>query len=100
MFLCGQCHALIEQNDCKDERCPECGKNSLVKLNICKRDTGIDESGPPPWEYVCHRCRSFFRVPVPRGPDEAKQINCPDCGGKNIERFNATCLEDIEHAFG
>ena len=46
------------------------------------------ESGPPPWEYVCHQCEALFELPAPRGPTEEKEARCLECGSKDIERLN------------
>ena len=103
LFLCQQCHTLLEleRHSMTDgAKCTGCGSNNVVKLNVSRKNGVIDESGPPPWEYVCHQCNTFFREPVPCGPDEAKNIKCPECGNKDVERFRVCCLEDIEHPFG
>ncbi len=100
-LLCQQCHALVELElpPADGVKCT-CGNNNLVRLNLSPKNGDIDRTGPPPWEYVCQKCNTYFCVPVPRGPDEAQRITCPDCGGKDIERFHVCRLEDIEHAFG
>lgn len=102
LFLCQQCHTLLELETHAQRdglKCSDCG-SSLVKLDVSRKNGAIDESGPPPWEYVCHQCKTFFREPVPHGPDEAKNIKCPECGNKDVERFRVCCLEGIEHPFG
>ena len=40
------------------------------------------------WEYLCHQCEAQFELPVPRGPKEEKERDCPRCGSRDIERLN------------
>jgi len=41
------------------------------------------------WWLACHQCKSKFEAPVPRGPREEKELSCPVCGSKSIERTEA-----------
>jgi len=41
------------------------------------------------WELTCRQCDSKFELPVPRGPREEKELKCPRCGSKQIERIEA-----------
>ena len=41
------------------------------------------------WELTCRLCKSNFEVPVPRGPREEKELKCPKCESKYIERIEA-----------
>jgi rRNA maturation endonuclease Nob1 len=41
------------------------------------------------WELNCHQCKSNFEVPVPFGPREERELKCPHCGSKDIERIEA-----------
>lgn len=41
------------------------------------------------WELICHQCKSNFEVPVPFGPGEERELECPHCGSKDIERREA-----------
>jgi DNA-directed RNA polymerase subunit RPC12/RpoP len=41
------------------------------------------------WELTCSQCKSNFEGPVPRGPREEKELKCPKCGSKYIERIEA-----------
>ena len=47
------------------------------------------------WEYECHRCKSTFKVPVPRGPSEEKQIKCPQCGSMDITRETIESMDPV-----
>ena len=40
------------------------------------------------WDYLCHQCEFRFEMPVPRGPTEEKERECPRCGSRDIERLN------------
>ncbi len=93
-YMCNQCQALFELPepldlpDERDTKCPECGSTNIERLHICSVDVCLDESGPPPWEYVCYQCKSYFQIPVPRGPAEEKETKCPECGSGDIERVD------------
>jgi predicted Zn-ribbon and HTH transcriptional regulator len=39
------------------------------------------------WELTCRQCKFNFEVPVPRGPREEKELKCPKCESKYIERI-------------
>jgi rRNA maturation endonuclease Nob1 len=41
------------------------------------------------WELTCRQCTSKFEAPVPFGPREEKELECPHCGSKDIERVEA-----------
>jgi rRNA maturation endonuclease Nob1 len=41
------------------------------------------------WELTCRQCKSNFEAPVPFGPREEKELECPHCGSKEIERVEA-----------
>ena len=105
-YLCDKCQTLFELSvednpvEGKAAKCTDCGSTDVQKLNVCSLNMHIDTSGPPPWEYICHQCNVFFEVPVPHGPDEAKQIKCPECGSQDIERVNVVTLELLEHPCG
>jgi len=45
------------------------------------------------WELTCHECKSSFEVPVPSGPREEKELECPHCGSKDIGRMEASNQE-------
>jgi len=104
--LCNQCAELFELPEPhgatgeKEAKCPECGSTDIVRLNVRTLSVRIDEIGPPPWEYVCYKCKTWFELPVPHGPDEEKEAKCPECGSTHIERLNVCSLECIEHPFG
>ena len=62
-------------------------------------NTGADDTSPDDiimWEYECHQCQSKFKVPVPRGPAEEKQIRCTKCGSMDITREN---IDDMQVVF-
>ena len=40
------------------------------------------------WEFECHHCQTKFETSPPRGPKEEREIKCPYCGSKEIERLN------------
>jgi rRNA maturation endonuclease Nob1 len=42
------------------------------------------------WELTCHQCKSNFEVPVPFGPREEKELECPYCGSKDIGKMEAS----------
>jgi len=41
------------------------------------------------WELSCRQCKSNFEVPAPFGPREERELKCPHCGSKHIERIEA-----------
>jgi DNA-directed RNA polymerase subunit RPC12/RpoP len=45
------------------------------------------------WELTCHQCKSKFEVPAPFGPREERELNCPRCGSKDIERMEALATD-------
>jgi len=42
------------------------------------------------WELTCHQCKSNFEVPVPFGPREERELECPHCRSKDIGRIEAS----------
>jgi DNA-directed RNA polymerase subunit RPC12/RpoP len=82
-YLCNRCQEwfeLLGPHHAEEARCPRCSSEDVREVNAC----GV-ETGPPPWEYVCHQCGGRFRVAAPRGPSEEKEIRCPGCESRNIE---------------
>ena len=49
---------------------------------------------PLMWEFDCHHCKNKFETNVPRGPKEEREIKCPHCGSKTIERLNVGNLAE------
>jgi rRNA maturation endonuclease Nob1 len=45
------------------------------------------------WEYECHQCQLRFKVPVPHGPTEEKNIKCTGCGSTDITREKTYNME-------
>ena len=61
--------------------------------------TAVGDSCPLPgaalmWEFDCHSCKTKFETNVPRGPKEEREIKCPHCGSKEIERLNVGNLAE------
>jgi rRNA maturation endonuclease Nob1 len=53
---------------------------------------GVTENKPElkalTWEVKCRQCLSKFEVPVPKGPRDEKELKCPRCGSKELERLD------------
>lgn len=102
-LLCNSCKKLLEPEDLKRSKinwkCPVCGSEDIRELKVFSSGDE-NNGGPPPWDFVCEKCLVYFQFPVPRGPDEARQIVCPECKSKNITRHNACTLDSYEHACG
>jgi len=91
--ICYKCRAQFELSESqasqggKGAECPECRSRDIqiVYAPSCSIDTP-GEIKMLMWEYLCHNCRAQFELPVPRGPKEEKETECPNCGSKNIQR--------------
>ena len=70
--------------------CHDCDRNAGKTTSTADIDDMIM------WEYECHQCKSRFKVPVPRGPTEEKQMKCIICKSMNITREK---LDNMEVAF-
>jgi Zn finger protein HypA/HybF involved in hydrogenase expression len=46
------------------------------------------------WEFECRHCKSNFVTPVPRGPREERELQCPSCKSKDLKRLNAGNLQE------
>ena len=82
-YLCNQCQELFDllgAHNSDKARCPRCSSNDVQELIACSLETG-----PPPWEYLCHQCGGGFLIAAPRGPSEEKKIRCPRCGSGKLE---------------
>jgi len=42
------------------------------------------------WDLTCRQCKSNFEVPVPFGPTEEKELECPHCGSRDVGRIDAS----------
>ena len=45
------------------------------------------------WELECKQCQAKFEQPVPKGPEEERNIKCPQCGSKDIKNRSLCSLE-------
>ena len=89
VYKCNECQALFalpEPADDAERKCPECGSDSVERLEVSSCSTC--PIGPPAWQYKCHDCEYEFQMPVPRGPAEERSRTCPKCHSQNIERLS------------
>jgi len=99
MYLCRQCKALLDlsvQSDSEEEseaKCPECGSVYIDRFPSWAPVGYNVVEGPAMWEYTCNQCKTVFKLPVPNGPLEEKEIKCPECRSMHIERLTALAFE-------
>jgi DNA-directed RNA polymerase subunit RPC12/RpoP len=99
-WLCTACENIFEGDTALESlSCPKCQGIDVQKLNVLTSDA-VDANGPPAWEFICQVCKSYFEAPVPRGPDEAKNIRCPGCKSRILRRYNAMTIECYVHSHG
>ncbi|MDD5701480.1 MAG: hypothetical protein PHU23_05455 [Dehalococcoidales bacterium] len=77
---CGEIFEIVELPHPAKSNCPRCASEDCEEYNACSL-----EICPPPWVYQCQQCRARFRVTAPRGPDEAKAIQCPACRSSDVK---------------
>jgi putative FmdB family regulatory protein len=77
---CGEIFEILQRFQNTGLACPKCQSEDLTEYNFCTL-----EVGPPPWKYQCRNCNSEFLITAPRGPDEAKAVNCPVCRTKDLK---------------
>ena len=99
IYLCSQCKALFESPvlldpaEGKGAECPYCRSRNVEELNIGSCPLAPPASEILTWEFLCHQCETRFETSVPRGPREEKEIKCPECGSKDIERVDICSFE-------
>ncbi|MBN1191243.1 MAG: hypothetical protein JXA46_15920 [Dehalococcoidales bacterium] len=82
-YLCRQCSEQFDLlGECRTEKpaCPRCSSPDIDEYVACQIAVG-----PPPWKYECRECGCNFSIQSPSGPDEAKNIRCPACAGKEVK---------------
>ena len=45
------------------------------------------------WQFECNQCKAKFECDVPRGPEEERNIECHNCGSKDIKNLCLYCAE-------
>lgn len=48
---------------------------------------------PLKWEFECNQCKGKFEQVVPHGPEEERNIKCPECGSKDVKNLSLCCVE-------
>ena len=99
MYLCRQCRALLDlsaKSGSEEEieaKCPECGSVYIDSFPSWAPVGYNVVEAPLMWEYTCNRCKTPFKLPVPKDPSAEKAIKCPNCGSVGVERLTAIAFE-------
>ncbi|MFC1901832.1 hypothetical protein ACFLX3_02770 [Chloroflexota bacterium] len=93
IYSCHQCHYVFKLsaagNLSRDGQasCPKCGSNIVSVLPPWEPLGATLSETMHMWEYECKQCQNVFKLPIPAGPSQEKEIECPKCGGRYIHRL-------------